>query len=141
MLRCAVLARRPRQLCSAPCGYGRNCFRPAPRFRTPKGSAMPDTIQLTIDGKAVSVPPGTTILQAARSIGIDIPTICYHEYCTANGLCRICVWEVGGARTLAPSCVAQVSEGINVLTSSQRVLRARRTILEMLAASVDLSEA
>ena len=102
---------------------------------------MPDSIELTIDGQTVIVPAGTTILVAARALGIEIPTICYHDYCTANGLCRMCVVEVEGARTLAPSCVAQVSAGMNVKSATERVLRARRTILEMLAASVDLSEA
>ena len=102
---------------------------------------MPETVTLTIDGQALQVPAGTTILEAARSTGIDIPTICYHETLTANALCRICVVEVEGARVLVPSCASQVSEGMRVHTRSERVVRARRTILEMLAASVDLSEA
>jgi NADH dehydrogenase/NADH:ubiquinone oxidoreductase subunit G len=102
---------------------------------------MPDLITITIDGQTVSVAPGITLLKAAQSLGISIPTICYHDYCTANGLCRMCVVEVEGARTLAASCVTQASEGMKVLTNTDRVRRARRTILEMLAASVDLSEA
>lgn len=102
---------------------------------------MPGPITMTIDDRTVEVPSGATILEAARSIGIDIPTICYHESCTANALCRICVVEVEGSRTLVPSCTAQVSDGMRVQTRSARVLRARRTILEMLASSVDLSEA
>ena len=69
---------------------------------------MPD-VSLTIDGQPVTAPAGTTILKAAASIGIAIPTICYHEACTANALCRLCVVEVEGARVLPPSCVAQVS--------------------------------
>ncbi len=102
---------------------------------------MPELIQLTIDQQPVAAPPGTTLLQAAQSAGIRIPTICYHEYLTANALCRMCVVEVAGARTLVPACVAQVAEGMQVHTQSERVVRARRTILEMLAASVDLSMA
>jgi NADH dehydrogenase/NADH:ubiquinone oxidoreductase subunit G len=102
---------------------------------------MTETITLTIDGQPVSVPPGATILEAARQAGIEIPTICYHDYCTANGLCRICVVEVEGSRVLVPSCVSQASPGMVVKTSTERVKRARRTILEMLSASVDLSEA
>lgn len=102
---------------------------------------MPDTITLTIDGMTVTVPAGTTILKAAQAVGINIPTICYHDYCTSNALCRICSVEVEGMRTLSPSCVAQASEGMQVHTSNERVHRARRTILEMLASSVDLSEA
>lgn len=102
---------------------------------------MPETVTLTIDEQALQVPAGTTILDAARSAGIDIPTICYHETLSANALCRICVVEVQGARVLVPSCASRVSEGMHVRTRSERVVRARRTILEMLAATVDLSEA
>lgn len=102
---------------------------------------MSEQITLTIDEQTISVPAGTTILTAARAIGIEIPTICYHEYCTSNGLCRICVVEVEGARTLVPSCIGKVSEGMKVHTSNERIQSSRRTILEMLASSVDLSEA
>jgi NADH dehydrogenase/NADH:ubiquinone oxidoreductase subunit G len=102
---------------------------------------MPGEITLTIDGETVTVPQGTTILEAARSLGKDIPTICYHDACTANGLCRVCVTEVEGGRVLSASCVAQASEGMKVHTRSERVERSRRTILEMLASTVDLSEA
>lgn len=98
-------------------------------------------ISLTIDEQAVQAPAGATILQAARSIGIDIPTICYHESCTSNAICRVCVVEVEGARVLAAACVAQVSEGMKVSTHSERVVRSRRTILEMLESSVDLMDA
>lgn len=102
---------------------------------------MPGSVTLSIDELTVEIPAGTTILEAAKSAGITIPTICYHEVCTANALCRICVVEVEGSRTLTPSCIAQVSEGMRIQTRSERVMRARRTILEMLASSVDLSEA
>lgn len=102
---------------------------------------MAEKINLTIDGRSISVPPGTTILQAVQSLGEQIPTICYHDHTTAYGLCRICVVEVEGSRVLSPACVAQVSEGMRVHTLSERVERSRRTILEMLASAVDLSEA
>jgi NADH dehydrogenase/NADH:ubiquinone oxidoreductase subunit G len=102
---------------------------------------MSDEITLTIDGRSVNVPAGTTILQAAQFAGIDIPTICVHEATTANALCRMCVVEVEGWRVLAASCVAQVSPGMVVHTRSERVERSRRTILEMLAPTVDLSQA
>jgi len=102
---------------------------------------MPNEVTLTIDGSPATVPTGTTILKAAQQLGEKIPTICYHEHCTANALCRICVVEVEGARVLAPACVAQVSEGMIVRTRNERVERSRRTILEMLDSAVDLSEA
>jgi NADH dehydrogenase/NADH:ubiquinone oxidoreductase subunit G len=97
-------------------------------------------VSLIIDGQPAKADAGTTILKAAESIGISIPTICYHDACTANALCRLCVVEVEGWRVLAPSCVAQVSEGMVVHTRSSRVERSRRTILEMLDSAVDLSD-
>jgi NADH dehydrogenase/NADH:ubiquinone oxidoreductase subunit G len=98
-------------------------------------------VSLTIDGQEVVVPEGMTILQAARAIGVDIPAICYHEATTPNAVCRNCVVEVTGARALVASCAALVSPGMEVQTRTERVERSRRTILEMLNSSVDLSEA
>ena len=98
-------------------------------------------VTLTIDGQTVQAQAGETILQAARAAGVEIPTICYHEACTSNGLCRQCVVEVEGARVLAAACVAPVAPGMQVQTRSERVERSRRTLLEMLASTVDLSEA
>jgi len=102
--------------------------------------AKDKTIQLTIDGKECRVPEGTTLLEAARSLDINIPVICLHEATTSEGLCRQCVVEVEGWGRLAPSCITPVEEGQVVLTESERVIRTRRTILEMLNASVDLSQ-
>ena len=98
-------------------------------------------ITLTIDDQSVAVSTGTTILKAAQQLGRQIPTICYHEHCTANGLCRICVVEVNGVKPLVPACLTPAREGIKVSTSTARVERSRRTILEMLASAVDLSQA
>ena len=102
---------------------------------------MSDSVTLAIDGQTVTVPEGTTLLKAAQQLGIEIPTICFHDHCTANALCRSCVVEVEGARTLVASCVAQATQGMNVQTRSEKVERSRRTILEMLNSAVDLSEA
>lgn len=101
--------------------------------------AEKELIKLVIDGKKVAVERDTTILEAARSAGIEIPVICLHDVTTAEGLCRQCVVEVEGWGRLAPSCITPVAEGLVVQTASERVVRARRTILEMLNASVDLS--
>src|SRR3954467_10116147 len=98
-------------------------------------------ISLTIDGAPVTVPADTTILKAAEKLGRQIPTICYHDYCTANGLCRICVVEAEGVKPLLPACLSRVSEGMKISTRSARAERSRRTILEMLASAVDLSQA
>jgi len=98
-------------------------------------------VTLTIDGQPVSVPAGSTILKAAAMLGIEVPTICYHDACTSNALCRLCVVEVEKQRLLQPACVAQVSDNMVVHTRTQRVERSRRTILEMLDSAVDLSEA
>ncbi len=100
---------------------------------------MPE-VQLKIDGVAVSVPRGSTLMEAAREAGVEVPVICYHDLTTPNGLCRQCVVEVEGRRLLAPACVTEALDEMEVSTTSPRVQRARRTILEMLAASVDLSE-
>lgn len=99
------------------------------------------TSKLSMDGKEISVEQGQTLLEAARENGMDIPTICFHEATTSNALCRICVVEVEGMRLLQPACIVQAADGMKVQTRSERVVRARRTILEMLAATLDLSDA
>ncbi len=96
--------------------------------------------KLIVDGQEITAAEGQTLLDVARNVGIDIPTICWHAATTANGLCRLCVVEVEGMRLLQPGCIVQAAEGMKVQTQSERVMRARRTILEMLAASVDLSD-
>lgn len=102
---------------------------------------MADQVSLTIDGKQVSVELGTTLLKAAEQIGIDIPTICFHEATTSNALCRICVVEVEGQRLLQPACIVKAAQNMIVQTKSEKVIRSRRTILEMLSSTMDLSDA
>lgn len=98
-------------------------------------------VSLTVDGQAVTVPDGTTILQASRQLGIEIPTICYHPHFTPPSLCRMCVVQVESSRVLVQACSRQVEEGMAVLSRSPRVESARKLILEMLESAVDLSEA
>jgi len=98
-------------------------------------------VTLTIDGNTISVPTGSTILEASQVCGISIPTICFHTATTSNALCRICVVEIAGQRLLQPACIVKAAEGMQIQTKSERVFRARRTILEMLISSVDLSDA
>ncbi|MBI5954028.1 MAG: (2Fe-2S)-binding protein [Chloroflexi bacterium] len=97
-------------------------------------------ITFSMDGKEITAEENQTLLEAARENGIDIPTICFHEATTANALCRICVVEVEGMRTLQPACIIKAASQMKVQTRSERVVRARRTILEMLASTMDLSE-
>ncbi len=94
-------------------------------------------VNLTIDNKSVKVENGTSILKAARAVGIDIPTLCYMSLGDVNvenkpGGCRICVVEVEGRRNLAPACCTKVDEGMEVKTNTMRVLNARRTVLELI---------
>ncbi len=98
-------------------------------------------VWITLDGQSIKVPADSTILDAARLAGIDIPTICYHDHLTANAVCRVCAVEWRGGRTLLAACVAKVAPDAVIQTSSRRVDRARRTLLEMLASATDLSEA
>ncbi|HTC91158.1 MAG TPA: cyclic nucleotide-binding domain-containing protein [Bryobacteraceae bacterium] len=90
-------------------------------------------MQLTIDGVAISVPEGTTVFDAARSNGISIPTLCHQQNETPVGVCRVCVVDVGG-RVLAASCVRPAENKMVVSTNSEKVIRARRTLVEMLMA-------
>jgi NADP-reducing hydrogenase subunit HndD len=96
-----------------------------------------ELVKITIDGKTVEVEKGATIYDAAKLIGIDIPTLCYMNMGDMNikhnpGGCRICVVEVEGRRNLAPSCVTPVTPGMTVNTHNMRVLNARRTVLELM---------
>lgn len=90
------------------------------------------TVSITIDGKEFKVPFGTTILEAAKSIGIRIPTLCYHEDLCIGGVCRICVVEVEGMRTLQASCAYPVTQPIKVHSHTRKVRLARRHILDLL---------
>ena len=89
-------------------------------------------IHLTIDNKKVEVPKGTTILQAARKVNIDIPTLCYLKEINAIGDCRMCITEVEGRKGFATSCIQQVEEGMVVHTHSPAVIEARKMILDLI---------
>lgn len=89
-------------------------------------------VNLTIDGIKVSVPKGSTILQAAKEVGIKIPTLCYHPDQSVKANCRVCVCEVEGNRLLQAACSTPVTEGMVVKTRSPKVIEARKTILELI---------
>ncbi|MEZ6230058.1 MAG: formate dehydrogenase subunit alpha [Candidatus Brocadiaceae bacterium] len=89
-------------------------------------------VSLTIDGKRVEAESSQTILQAAKKVGIRIPTLCHDPRLKPSGACRMCVVEVEGSKTLVASCAAPVSEGLKVSTHSEPVKRSRRLNLELL---------
>jgi predicted molibdopterin-dependent oxidoreductase YjgC len=98
-------------------------------------------VELTVDGESVRVLEGATILDACRQLGIATPTLCYGDTLHPVNVCRVCVVEVEGARTLVPSCSRKAEPGMVVQTDSERVRLSRRLVLELLGSSVDLSTA
>ena len=121
---------------------------PSPLIPVPRGP-IPDIPQdasrpeigIHIDGNTVSVPEGSTILDAARKLGIETPTLCFLENLTPVNVCRVCVVELEGSRTLVPACSRKVEHGMKIKTDSERVRLSRRLVLEFLASSVDISTA
>ena len=121
---------------------------PVPLIPVPRGP-LPDVppdaprrqVEVQIDGKRVSVPEDATILDAARQLDIDTPTLCYLENLTPVNVCRVCVVELEGSRVLVPACSRKVEPGMKIKTDSERVRLSRRLVLEFLASSVDVSTA
>ncbi len=121
---------------------------PVPLIPVPRGP-LPEVpplvsqreIDIQIDGKDVSVPEGATILDVARHLGIDTPTLCFLENLTPANVCRVCVVELEGSRVLVPACSRKVEPGMKIRTDSERVRLSRRLVLEFLASSVDVSTA
>ena len=94
---------------------------------------MDKMVNIKINGMPCSVPYGTTILEAARQLGIEIPTLCYLKEINEIGACRFCVVEVTGARSLVAACVFPIErEGTEIFTNSDRVRKARKTTLELI---------
>ena len=96
-----------------------------------------DMLNCKVNGIAVSVPAGSTILEAARAAGIEIPTLCYMKEINAIGACRICVVEATGARGLVPACVYPVTEGMEIQTNTAKVQEARKMTLELILSTHD----
>ncbi|HEX2328347.1 MAG TPA: 2Fe-2S iron-sulfur cluster-binding protein [Candidatus Angelobacter sp.] len=116
---------------------------PVPRGPVPQPPTAPEraAIEIIVDGRRVSVPQGSTILEATRKLGIDTPTLCFLETLTPVNVCRICVVELEGSRTLVPACSRLVEPGMVIHTDSERVRLSRKMILEFLSSSVDVSTA
>lgn len=121
---------------------------PSPRTPVPRGPApeTPErdtgaTVEVIIDGTPVSVPEGSTLLDACGQHGVDTPTLCYLETLTPVNVCRVCVVELEGSRTLVPACSRRAEQGMSIRTDSERVRLSRRMVLEFLASSTDVSTA
>ena len=98
-----------------------------------------EMLNVKVNGIAVSVPKGSTILEAARAAGVEIPTLCYMKEKNEIGACRICVVEATGARGLVTACVYPVTEGMAIQTNTQKVREARKTTLELILSTHDKS--
>ncbi len=99
------------------------------------------TVTIIIDGLEVKVPEGGTVLDGCKAAGVDTPTLCYSDNLTPVNVCRVCVVELDGSRTLIPSCSRPAEEGMVIHTDSDRVRHSRKMVLEFLGSGVDLSQA
>ena len=95
---------------------------------------MPELLHITINDQKITAAPGTTILDAARKNGMDIPTLCYMENVSDIGMCRLCVVEAEGFANLLPACRTRVKDGMVITTESERLTRYRRKMLELILA-------
>jgi NADH dehydrogenase/NADH:ubiquinone oxidoreductase subunit G len=95
-------------------------------------AAIGGKVTVTIDGEPLQVPLGTTILEACRQHGIHVPTLCHHDDLCIAGVCRVCVVEVEGQRTLQASCAYPITSPLNIKTHSPKVRRARRHVIDLL---------
>ena len=102
---------------------------------------QPRSVEVTVDGAKVAVREGATLLDACKAAGVSTPTLCFAENLTPVNVCRVCVVELEGARTLVPSCSRKAEAGMVIRTDSDRVRLSRKLVLELLASSVDLSTA
>jgi predicted molibdopterin-dependent oxidoreductase YjgC len=94
-------------------------------------------LDVEIDGRAIRVSEGSTILDACRAEGVDTPTMCFADNLTPVNACRVCVVEVEGARALVPACSRAVEPGMKVQTDTERVRHSRKLVMEFLDSSVD----
>jgi predicted molibdopterin-dependent oxidoreductase YjgC len=96
-------------------------------------------VEVTVDGTAVKVGEGDTLMAACTAAGVDTPTLCYGPTIEPANACRVCVVELEGSRALVPTCSRKAEAGMVVRTDTERVARSRRLVLELLGSSVDLS--
>lgn len=99
------------------------------------------TVTAELDGREVSVPAGTTILEACREVGIDLPTMCYGPTLTPANACRVCMVEVEGSRVLVPSCSRVLEDGMVINTDTDRAEHSRKLVMELLGSASELDRA
>jgi predicted molibdopterin-dependent oxidoreductase YjgC len=99
------------------------------------------TVTATVDGETVTVPVGSTILQACREVGIDLPTLCYGSTLSPANACRVCMVEVEGSRVLVPSCSRVLEDGMVVNTATERAGHSRKLVMELLGSASELDRA
>ncbi len=117
-------------------------FHPPPRpSKVPEvpDRPAPAPVEVSIDGRPVTVPAGSTLLDACTAAGVETPTLCFLRTLTPVNACRVCVVELEGSRVLVPSCARKAEPGMVVHTDSERVRVSRKLVLELLGSSVDLS--
>jgi len=99
------------------------------------------TVTVRVNGTELELQTGSTVLDACRSAGVDIPTLCYGPTMTAANACRVCVVEVEGSRALVPSCSRKLEDGMDIETDSDRALHSRRLVMELLGSATELDRA
>lgn len=99
------------------------------------------TITAEVNGVAIEVPEGATVLDACRAAGVDIPTLCHGPTMTPANACRVCVVEVEGSRTLVPSCSRALTDDLKITTNSERAEHSRRLVMELLGSASELDRA
>ncbi len=109
---------------------------PRPLTYPPDASqAIGGEVSVTIDGQSLKVPIGTSLLDAAKQVGVHIPTLCHHPDLKVAGVCRMCVVEIEGQRTLQAACAYPVTSPLKVHTHTRKVRQARRHILDLMLAT------
>lgn len=96
------------------------------------------TITATVDGEAVSLPEGATILDACNKVGVEIPTLCFGPTIKQANACRVCMVEVEGSRTLIPSCSRSLEDGMVIKTGTERAMHSRKLVMELLGSASEL---
>ena len=95
----------------------------------------PKLVKITVNGKALSIPAGTLLIDACKNAGIEVPSFCYYPGLSLQGACRMCLVEIEKLPKLQTACTTQVGEGMVVHTESEKVVQARKSMLELLLAN------